>query len=152
MKIMVTGGAGFIGSNVVDGYVNAGHDVVVVDNLYSGKRENLNPRAKFCEVDIRSEEVERVIKMEKPEVVNHHAAQINVRQSVEDPVFDAEINVIGTLNLLELSLSHKVKRFIFASTCSNYGKMEGREYVSEDSPLRPVSLSRLGRTMLLEEA
>ena len=93
MKILVTGGAGFIGSNVVDGYIEAGHEVVVVDDLSSGSKENVNPAAKFYQVDIRSREVRDVFRKEKPEVVNHHAAQISVPDSVEDPLFDADVNI-----------------------------------------------------------
>ncbi len=89
MKILVTGGAGFIGSNVVDAYVAEGHEVIVVDNLYSGKMENLNPAAKFYLMDIRSDEIKKVLEIEKPDVINHHAAQISVPYSVEDPRFDA---------------------------------------------------------------
>ena len=116
MKILVTGGAGFIGSNVVDGYLRAGHQVVVVDNLLTGKRENVNPKARFYEMDIRSEEMEGVIKSERPDVLNHHAAQISVPLSVADPLLDADINIKGLLNLLEKAVKQKVKKFIFISS------------------------------------
>jgi UDP-glucose 4-epimerase len=139
MKIMVTGGAGFIGSNVVDGYIDAGHQVVVIDNLYTGKRENLNPRARFYEVDIRSEEVGRIMEAEKPEIVNHHAAQISVPASVEDPITDADINIKGFLNLLEQARRRRVRKVILISSGGAiYG--EASEYpTSED--YRPVPLS-----------
>ena len=101
MKILVTGGAGFIGSNVVDGYIREGHEVVVVDNLYTGKKDNINPKVKFYPLDIRSREIEDLMEKERPTVLNHHAAQISVPVSVADPVLDAEINLTGLLNLLE---------------------------------------------------
>jgi UDP-glucose 4-epimerase len=116
VRILVTGGAGFIGSNVVDGYIQAGHDVVVVDNLFTGKRSNVNPRAKFYGIDIRSEEVESIISREKPEVINHHAAQISVPASVEDPLLDADINIKGFLNLVEKAVKQGVKKVIFISS------------------------------------
>lgn len=116
MKILVTGGAGFIGSNVVDAYIAAGHDVVVVDNLYSGRIENVNPQAKFYLLDIRSPEVEKVFELEKVDVINHHAAQKSVPASVENPIQDADINIMGILNLLELAVKNNVKKFIFSST------------------------------------
>ena len=108
MKIMVTGGAGFIGSNVVDGYLQAGHQVAVVDNLFTGKRENVNPEAKFYEMDIRSEEMEGVIESERPDVLNHHAAQISVPISVADPLLDADINIKGLLEAtLVIGTAHR---------------------------------------------
>ncbi len=117
MKILVTGGAGFIGSHVVDKFIESGHQVIVVDNLSSGRRENLNPQAKFYEVDIREKvKLEEIFKEERPDVVDHHAAQISVVSSVEDPGFDAEVNIIGSLNLIDLSLRYGVKKFIYAST------------------------------------
>ena len=99
MKIMVTGGAGFIGSNVVDEYLQAGHQVVVVDDLSSGKRENVHQKAKFYEMDIRSEDMDGIFEFERPDVLNHHAAQISVPASVSDPLLDADINIKGLLNL-----------------------------------------------------
>ena len=101
MKILVTGGAGFIGSHLVDAYINEGHQVAIIDNLSSGKQENLNPKAKFYNIDITSEGIFEVINDFKPEIVNHHAAQIEVRKSVDDPKFDAKVNILGGLNLLE---------------------------------------------------
>lgn len=115
-KILVTGGAGFIGSHVVDAYVAAGHEVVVVDNLITGNRKNLNPKARFYEADIQSDEIAGIFDKEKPEFVNHLAAQIDVRRSVEEPIFDAQVNILGSVNLLEQCVKHKVKKFLFAST------------------------------------
>jgi UDP-glucose 4-epimerase len=116
MKIMVTGGAGFIGSTVVDLLIDAGHDVVVVDNLATGRLSNLNPKAKFYQVDIRSADMEQIFEAERPEVVDHHAAQMDVRRSVADPIYDADINVLGGLNLLNLSVKYKVRKFIHISS------------------------------------
>jgi len=116
MKVLVTGGCGFIASHVVDAYVNEGYEVVIVDNLSTGKMENKNKRAKFYRVDICDEEVEKVFKVEKPEIVNHHAAQISVPLSVQEPLLDAEINIKGTLRLLGLSKDNGIKQFIFSST------------------------------------
>jgi UDP-glucose 4-epimerase len=117
MKILVTGGAGFIGSHIVDAYVGLGHDVVVVDNLSSGQRKNVNENAVFHEVDIEDEqEVERVIKTHRPDVLNHHAAQKSVLQSVKNPVHDAKVNVVGMLNVIRLSLAYGVRKFIYASS------------------------------------
>jgi len=116
MKVLVTGGCGFIASHVVDAYVGEGYEVVVVDNLSTGKIENKNVRAKFYKVDICEEEVGKVFDAEKPDIVNHHAAQISVPLSVQEPLLDAEINIKGTVRLLELSKAHGVKKFIFSST------------------------------------
>jgi len=139
MKILVPGGAGFIGSNVVDGYIEAGHEVVVVDNLYTGKRENVNERAKFYQVDIRSEEMDELIREERPDILNHHAAQMSVPASVADPLLDADINIRGLLNLLELSVKHGIKKFIFISSGGAiYG--ETSQYpTSEECPPKPLS-------------
>jgi UDP-glucose 4-epimerase len=116
MKILVTGGAGFIGSNVVDGYIEAGHEVVVVDNLFTGRKENVNPSAKFYEIDVRADELDEIFQTEKPEIVNHHAAQMSVPASVEDPKFDADVNIMGFLNLLECSVKYNVRKVIFISS------------------------------------
>lgn len=116
MKVLVTGGAGFIGSHVVDLMVEAGHDVVVVDNLSTGRMSNLNPNAKFYQVDIRSPELEKVIEAERPEVIDHHAAQMDVRKSVADPVYDADINILGGLNLLNLAVKYNVRKVIYISS------------------------------------
>lgn len=116
MKVLVTGGAGFIGSHVVDTLLEAGHEVVVVDNLSTGRKSNLNPQAKFYQIDIRSQEMEKVFGEERPEVIDHHAAQMDVRRSVTDPIYDADINVLGGLNLLNLSVKYGVRKFIHISS------------------------------------
>jgi UDP-glucose 4-epimerase len=115
-KILVTGGAGFIGSHVVDGFLAAGFEVVVVDNLSTGRRGNLNPAATFYELDIRDAGLAAVFEKERPAFVSHHAAQIEVRKSVADPLFDAEVNVLGSLNLLECAREAGVERVVYAST------------------------------------
>lgn len=116
MRILVTGGAGFIGSHVVEAYLAAGHDVAIVDDLSTGKRDFVPAGASFHEMDIRSPELDGLFQRFRPEIVNHLAAQIDVRKSVNDPVFDAEVNILGGLNLLEASVKHGVKKFLFAST------------------------------------
>lgn len=138
-KILVTGGAGFIGSHVVDTYINAGHDVVVVDNLSTGRRENVNPAASFHEADIRDEKLAEIFARERPDVVNHHAAQASVPLSVAWPAYDAEVNVLGSLNLLEQARQHGVQRVIYASTGGAvYGEPQ---YLpcDEAHPIRPLS-------------
>ena len=140
MKILVTGGAGFIGSNVSDALVKDGHVVTVLDNLSTGKEENINPEVKFYNIDLLDiESLEFVFREFKPDVVNHHAAQIDVRKSVEDPAFDAETNIIGSINLFELSINFEVKRIIFSSTGGAlYGEPEALP-ASEDTPIEPLS-------------
>ena len=116
MRILVTGGAGFIGSNVVDGFLADGHDVAVVDDLSAGSAANVSRRARLHRVDIRSADLDAVFASERPEVVSHHAAQVSVRRSVEEPIVDADVNVLGSLNVLEAARRHGVRRVIFAST------------------------------------
>ncbi|MDD5132480.1 MAG: SDR family NAD(P)-dependent oxidoreductase [bacterium] len=140
MKILVTGGAGFIGSNIADAFIAAGHKVVIIDNLSSGKLRNVNKKAKFYQVDIRDiGKVNDVFKRERFDVINHHAAQIDVRKSVQDPIFDAQVNVLGTLNLLENCVKHKVKKVIFASSGGvMYGEC-GKNPPTETIPANPLS-------------
>jgi len=138
MRILVTGGAGFIGSHVVDRYVGAGHDVIVVDNLVSGRRENVNPKAKFYELDIRGEGLADVFERERPEVVNHHAAQMDVRRSTAEPLYDAEVNVLGSINVLQHVVKHGVRKVIYISTGGAvYGEPEYNP-VDEDHPIQPL--------------
>ncbi len=139
IKILVTGGAGFIGSHVVDAYLAQGHEVIVLDDLSTGKKENLNPSAKFYEMDIQDENLIDVFEREQPEVVNHHAAQIDVRKSVIDPKFDARANILGTINVLEACVKCKVKKIIFASSGGAvYGEPQYLP-VDEVHPKRPIS-------------
>lgn len=138
MKILVTGGAGFIGSHVVDAFIDAGHDVAVVDNLVTGRLSNLNPRARFYQVDIRSPELKQVFEKERPEIVDHHAAQMDVRKSVADPLFDADVNVSGSVNLLEISRHYGVRKVVYISTGGAvYGEPE---YLpcDEAHPINPL--------------
>ena len=140
MKALVTGGAGFIGSHVVDAYLADGLEVAVVDDLSRGRRENLSPRARFYQADIRDRAaLEEVFARENPDVVNHQAAQIDVRRSVADPVFDAQSNILGSINLLGLAVKHKVRRFVYASTG---GAIYGEPRVlpaNEETPVTPLA-------------
>lgn len=139
MKILITGGAGFIGSNVADRYISLGHQVIIVDNLVTGRLENIPSQATFIEMDICDAKISNVFAAEKPDIVNHHAAQMDVRKSVSDPIYDANVNVIGGLNLLQNCVEHRVNKFIFASTGGAiYGE---QDYFPADEkhPLRPLS-------------
>jgi UDP-glucose 4-epimerase len=138
LKILLTGGAGFIGSHVADGYLASGHEVAVLDNLCTGFRSNVPAAARFYEADIRDADALRRIMGEfRPEVVNHHAAQMDVRKSLDDPVFDADCNIVGSLKLLMESQRVGVKRFIYASTGGAvYGEPESLP-VDESHPIRP---------------
>jgi UDP-glucose 4-epimerase len=138
MRILVTGGCGFIGSHIVDAYIARGHEVVVVDNLSTGNIDNLNTKAIFYEEDI-NRDIEGIFRKGKFDLVNHHAAQINVRTSVDDPIYDARVNVLGTLNLLHFASKYDVKRFIFASSGGAvYGEPE-KYPIKEDEKLNPLS-------------
>jgi UDP-glucose 4-epimerase len=139
VNILLTGGAGFIGSNIADAYVFAGHEVLVIDNLSSGKKENVPPAARFVLCDIGSDTAAEAIRTFRPEVVNHHAAQINVRASVADPMFDAQANILGTIRLLEACRQNGVRKFIFASSGgAGYGEQESFP-ADESHPTWPLS-------------
>src|SRR3972149_5194649 len=138
MKVLVTGGAGFIGSHVVDTLISAGYEVVVVDDLSTGRLSNLNPAATFYQLDIRSPEISGIFEKECPDYVNHHAAQMDVRRSVIDPLLDADINVLGSINLIECAKRYQVKRFVYISTG---GAVYGApEYLpcDEAHPINPI--------------
>ncbi len=122
MKILVTGGAGFIGSNIVDRLTKEGHEVVVIDNLSTGKLENLNKKAKFYKLDIGSPQTKAVFNKEKFDVVYHKAAQIDVQKSINDPIFDGDVNILGTINILEACKETNVKKIIYASSAAVYGE------------------------------
>lgn len=141
MKILVTGGAGFIGSNVVDAFIAAGHEVAIIDNLSTGKRGNINPRAQFFEADIQdAEKLETIVRKFSPDIINHHAAQIDVRKSLTDPVHNALINEIGTLNLLNAAVKAQIKKIIFASTGGAiYGEVKEKNGADENHPQEPIS-------------
>ncbi len=146
MKILVTGGAGFIASHVADAFINNGHEVFVLDNLLTGFERNVNPKAKFIKADICDKELDKLFEKEKFDVVNHHAAQMDVRRSVADPAFDANTNILGTINLLQNCIKTGVKKFMFASTG---GAVYGEQtYFPADenhptSPLSPYGISKL---------
>ena len=116
MNVLVTGGAGFIGSHVVDAFLAAGHSVAIVDNLSTGRERNINPKARLYKIDIRDPKLIEVFEAEKPEVVDHHAAQIDVRKSVADPVYDANVNILGSLNLLEAARKGGVRKIVYISS------------------------------------
>lgn len=145
-KILVTGGAGFIGSHLVDRLVKERHRVVVVDNLSSGKKENISKEAKFYKIDICSPKIFEIFRKEKPEIVFHLAAQKNVRKSVEDPIFDAKVNILGSLNILKNSAEFKVKKIIFASSggavYGNAKRIPTPENY-ETSPISPYGIAKL---------
>lgn len=138
MKVLVTGGAGFIGSHVVDIYLAEGYEVVIVDDLSTGRLSNVNPAARFIEMDIRAPGLFEVFEQERPDYVNHHAAQMDVRRSMVEPLFDADVNVVGSLNLLECARKHAVKRVVYISTGGAvYGEPE---YLpcDEAHPIQPI--------------
>lgn len=139
MKVLVTGGAGFIGSHVVDAYIELGHEVVIIDDLSTGRFENVNPSAKFYKMDIQDPGVAELFKEEKFDIVNHHAAQMDIRKSVTDPLYDARVNILGTLNLLQNSIQNGLKKFIFISSGGAvYGEQEAFP-ANEEHPTRPLS-------------
>lgn len=145
-KVLVTGGAGFIASHIADRYISEGYDVVIVDDLSSGRKENLNPKARFYKMDIRDKGIAQIFEKERPDIVNHHAAQMDVRRSVSDPVFDADVNILGMLNLLENSVRYNVKKFIFASSGGAvYGEQETfpAAEIHPTNPVSPYGISKL---------
>jgi UDP-glucose 4-epimerase len=145
VKIVVTGGAGFLGSHTVDAYVNMDHEVLVVDNLSTGKRENVHPDARLVEMDINDPALIPLFQAERPDVVNHHAANASVARSVREPIFDATQNVLGTINVLEAARQAGTSRFIYISSG---GAMYGNpEYlpIGEKHPSNPISPYALGK-------
>ncbi len=141
MRIMVTGGAGFIGSHVADAYLAAGHEVLVLDALWEhggGRRQNVPQRALFMHMDIRDEGVTRIFQEFKPEIVSHHAAQHSVAVGSRDPIYDAQVNVVGLLNVLENSVRNGVKKVIYASSGATFGT-PGRLPMNERTPQHPES-------------
>lgn len=139
MKVLVTGGAGFIASHIVDAYVERGHEVFILDDLSTGQKPNLNPKATFHQVDIADAKAVKLIEQIKPDLLNHHAAQMDVRHSVADPQFDARVNILGFINLLEACKNAGTKKIIFASSGGAvYGEQETFP-AAEDHPTRPAS-------------
>ncbi len=150
MRIIVTGGAGFIGSWVAGAFIDQGHEVLIIDNLSTGNANNIPKKADFIKGDVReSDFLNSTLSDFKPDVVNHHAAQVDVRKSVESPALDAEINILGTLNLLELSVRHNVNRFVFASTGGAiYGDPQ---IIPADEGTPPVPISPYGASKYAAE-
>ncbi len=146
MKILVTGGAGFIGSHIVDRYIELGHDVIVVDNLATGSKANVNPNAHFFPLDVRSSEFAELIRTEQPQVINHHAAQTLVRISTEQPVFDADVNVLGIINLLQAAAEAGVRKVIFASSGGTVYGVQDKLPITEDTPFAPQSPYGISKT------
>jgi UDP-glucose 4-epimerase len=139
MKIVVTGGAGFIASHIVDAYLQEGHEVHVIDDFSTGRKLNLNPNAVLHESNIADAEAAKIIQEIKPDVLNHHAAQMDVRHSVEDPLFDAGVNILGFLNLLEACKKAGTARVIFASSGGAIYGDEEPIPADEDHPKKPMS-------------
>ena len=138
MRILVTGGAGFIGSHVVDQYLDLGHEVAVVDDLSTGRAENVNPEAKFYQTSLLDDGLARAFDDFAPEVVSHHAAQVNVRRSVDDPSHDARVNVLGSIRLYQCAISAGVRKVIYISSGGAcYGDPE-KIPADEDTPIRPL--------------
>ncbi|MGB3683241.1 MAG: SDR family oxidoreductase [Rubrobacteraceae bacterium] len=151
-RVLVSGGAGFIGSHVVDRLLELGHEVAVVDDLSTGSRRNIPSGARFYEADIRTGCPE-VFEEFKPGALSHHAAQMNVRRSVEDPGFDAEVNVVGTVRLLQSCVRHGVEKVVFASTGGAVYGEQSEFPAPEDHPRLPVSpygLSKLAAERYLD--
>jgi len=145
-KILVTGGAGFIASHIVDKLLELGHAVIVVDNLATGYRENVNPAARFYELDVRDPEFAQLIESERPEVIDHHAAQTMVRVSTEQPLYDTRVNVQGIINLLTAAAKAGVRKVIFASSGGTvYGNCQHLP-ISENEPFAPESPYGISKT------
>jgi UDP-glucose 4-epimerase len=146
LKILVTGGAGFIASQIADAFIKEGHQVVILDDLSTGFEKNINPKAKFIKANICDKSLVKLFESEKFDVVNHHAAQMDVRRSVKDPEFDATTNILGTINLLQNCVKYGVKKFMFASTGGAvYGE---QDYFPADEkhnqqPKSPYGISKL---------
>jgi UDP-glucose 4-epimerase len=145
MRVLITGGAGFIGSHVVDRCVRDGHQVTVVDNLRSGSRSQVAPQAEFIHLDIGNPGLALVLERLRPEVILHFAAQIDVRVSCQDPIFDAEENILATLRLIEGGLAHGLKHFVFASSGGAiYGEASGlQDEAHSEVPINPYGVAKL---------
>jgi len=143
--VIVTGGAGFLGSHLVDRLIKEGHKVVVIDNLSTGKKENLPVQAKFYKIDIQNPEISRIFKKEKPEIVFHLAAKIGVRKSSENPAITNKTNILGSLNMLENCRKFKIKKLIFASSVGVYGQAKILPIKENQSlnPISPYAISKL---------
>ena len=144
MKVLVTGGAGFIGSHLVDALILKGAEVHIIDNLVAGQIKNVNTKAELHEVDICSEEAKSIVISVKPDAIFHLAAQADVGKSVQNPKYDADVNIKGTINMLEASRDAKVKKFIFASTSAVYGNLK-KDSLSENEATIPASYYGLSK-------
>ncbi len=141
MRMIVTGGAGFIGSHIVDAYLALGHEVLVLDSLWEhggGRRANVPQGVSFVHMDVRDAGIERIFREFKPDVVSHHAAQHSVAISSRDPHFDADVNVLGLINVLDCAVKASVRKVIFASSAATFGEIE-RLPIDESTPQRPTS-------------
>ncbi len=138
MKILVTGGAGFIGSHVADRYVALGHEVAALDNLSTGQRANLNPKCRFYEMSLLDPELEETVLQFAPDLISHHAAQVNVRRSVEDPVFDAQVNVLGSIRLFQAAAKARCAKVIYASSGGACYGEPPHIPADEETPVRPL--------------
>jgi UDP-glucose 4-epimerase len=138
MKVLVTGGAGFIGSHIVDALLGEGNEVVVVDNLATGLRQNVNPGASFYRSSILDRKLKHIFRVERPDAVFHEAAQTIVSNSVRDPLFDARVNILGSINILDNCVNFGVGRIVYASSCAIYGSPENLP-LKEDHALNPIS-------------
>ena len=139
MKVLVTGGAGFIGSHLVDALIERGHEVVVIDNLSAGFQGNVDPHARLYEISIGDEKLAEVFERERPQIVSHHAAQVDLRKSVDEPVFDARENILGSLNIIVNAVRFGVEKLIYASSGGAvYGEPQYLP-VNENHPISPVS-------------
>jgi UDP-glucose 4-epimerase len=146
MKVLITGGAGFIGSNIADRLIQLGSSVVIVDNLATGKKDNINKKCIFYEYDIREKDLIGIFKKERPDFVIHNAAQLSVRLSVEDPMYDSSVNVLGGLNVFNCSSQTGVNKVIFASSGGTvYGEQE--KFPADEShstnPISPYGVAKL---------
>ena len=137
--MLVTGGAGFIGSHIVDRLIENGYDVIILDNLTTGNKSNINPKAEFINADIRDKDLAEKINFKDVEAVFHQAAQINVRYSVENPVYDGDVNVLGTINILELMRKYDINKIIFASSGGAVYGEPNYLPVDENHPINPLS-------------
>jgi len=141
MKVLVTGGAGFIGSNLVDALLATGNQVTIVDNLSTGRFDNVNSLAKFYLEDITSERLAGILKMEQPDLVFHHAAQIDVQVSLKNPSYDAKVNIMGTINVLDACVQSGVDKVIYASSAAAFGEPE---YIGIDEKHKVDPISNYG--------
>src|SRR6056297_1143722 len=145
-KILVTGGAGFIGSHIVDKLISQNNKVVIIDNLSTGQKENINKKARFYKADITNKKIKEIFKKEKPDIVFHLAAQINVRKSIQNPLLDTKVNVLGSLNIFQAAKESNVKKIIFSSTGGAiYGKAKQipTPETCQPKPQSPYGLSKL---------